>query len=267
MTLPSVEGQVFVAAVAAMLATALAVPTPPPTGVGEARRRWRWGIGPVAGAVGAGLLLAVTSPRVATLLLLAAATVAGGGLLWRGRRRRREAVLVAARVLETCDLLAAELSAGQPPGAALDRAALSWPTLGPVAEAFRVGSEVPTALRELAAGPGARDLRLVAAAWQVAHRTGQGLAEAVERVADGLRSDQASRHVVEGELASARATARMVAGLPVLALTMGSGAGGDPWGFLLGRPAGLACLAGGIGFALVGLWWIEAIARGVDRSS
>lgn len=267
MTVAPVGGVTLLTVVAAVLATSLVVPAPPRAGERRSPGPLRRGVGRVAGAAGAGLLLATTSPRVATLLLLAAATAAGSGVLWRGRRRRLDAVLVSTRVLETCDLLAAELSAGQPPGAALDRAARSWPPLGPVAEAFRVGSDVPTALRGLAERPGARDLRLVAAAWQVAHRTGQGLAEAVERVADGLRDDHASRRVVEGELASARATARVVTGLPVLALTMGSGVGGDPWGFLVGRPAGLVCLAGGIGFALVGLWWIEAIARGVDRSS
>jgi tight adherence protein B len=247
---------------AAVLAVLALVPARPRLAAGEPR--WPpWSraaavVVAVAGALG-------RDPRLLLLAGLAAGVGAGGSLLWRARNRRQAAQAASYRVLETCELLAAELSAGQPPGRALDRAALAWPPLAPVAEAFRVGADVPTAFRRLAAVPGCGDLRLVAAAWQVAHRTGQGLGQAVDAVADGLRGAAASRRVVEGELASARATARLVGGLPVLTLAMGNGAGGDPWRFLFGHPVGLACLAGGLAFGLAGLAWIEAIARDVDR--
>ena len=196
--------------------------------------------------------------------MLGAGATGAGWLLWLRRRERRAAEATSHRVLESCEQLAAELASGQPPGAALSHAAVDWPALDPVAEAFRVGTDVPAALRVVAARPGAGDLRLLAAAWHVAHRTGQGLADAVDRVSQELVAARATTRVVHGELASARATARLVAVLPVVALAMGSGVGGDPVGFLLRTPAGWLCLAVGLTFGLVGLWWIEALARDVD---
>jgi tight adherence protein B len=128
----------------------------------------------------------------------------------------------------------------------------------------RLGGDVSGALREVAQTPGASGLRLLAAAWSVSRRTGGGLGVATRRVAEAVRREQATRSVVAGELASARATARMMAALPIVALLMGSGAGADPWSFLLRTPAGLACLAAGLASGLAGVWWIEQIARRVD---
>jgi len=185
-------------------------------------------------------------------------------LLWQRRATARLAAANASQMAEVCDLLAAELSAGRPPEAALREAAAVWPALVPVSEVARLGGDVSGALREVAQIPGASGLRLLAAAWSVSRRTGGGLGVATRRVAEAVRREQATRRVVAGELASARATARLMAALPIVALLMGSGAGADPWSFLLRTPAGLGCLAAGLASGLAGVWWIEQIARGVD---
>jgi tight adherence protein B len=146
----------------------------------------------------------------------------------------------------------------------LAEAANTWAALRPVADACRLGGDVPGAFHDAASTPGAGGLRLVAAAWTVSQRTGSGLAPATRRVAEAIRREQATRRVVAGELASARATARLVAGLPVVALLMGSGAGADPWSFLLRTPWGWLCLTSGLAVGFAGLWWIEQLARGAD---
>lgn len=200
------------------------------------------------------------------LLALAVLVCAAWGLAVvarRARRRRR----VAARRTEVqgfCEDLAAELAAGLPAGRALESVTGRWPRWSRAATAQRLGGDVPDVMRELAREPGAEDLRLVAAAWQLGRRSGAGLATTLTGVATSIREGQATRRVVQSELASARATARLVAGLPFLTLALGSGAGGSPFGFLLLTPVGLACLATGLVLALAGLAWIEAIAAGVD---
>jgi tight adherence protein B len=220
----------------------------------------------VGGAVVAALCWALAgSPRLLVLALVGAGVVSAGGRLWTARVRERGARLTRARVVELCDALQAELASGQTPALALERAGAEWSPLAPVARTAVAGGDVPAALRDLALEPGAAELRVGAGAWQVAHRTGHGLADDLGRVAEDLRAAEQTRRVVEGELSSARATARLLAALPVAALLMGSGAGADPWRFLAETPVGLACLTGGLACGYAGLAWIEALARDVER--
>ncbi len=192
--------------------------------------------------------------------------VAGAVQLLRHRAgERRAAALQSQAVLELCEEIAGELEVGSSPALALDRAARRWPFIAPAASSQRLGAPVPEALRVLARRPGCGDLMLVAAAWQVSERTGAALARALTAVAAALREDHKVRRVVASELASARATARLMAVLPVLTLAVGSGAG-DPVGFLLGTPVGLGCAAAGLLLAIAGVAWIEAIAASLERT-
>lgn len=213
------------------------------------------------------VVLVAASPKVALFSLVAGGLVIAGARMAGRARDARRAAATGSRVVELCDALQAELAAGQTADRALDRAAVEWAFVGPVARAATSGGAIVGALRVLAAEPGAGALRLVAAAWQVSHRTGHGLADALGRVAEDLRAAEQTRRVVAGELASARATARLLAGLPLVALAMGAGAGAAPWSFLFGHPAGLICLAVGLGLGYAGLAWVDALARDVDRSS
>lgn len=197
------------------------------------------------------------------LLAIAAITAVAAVRRIGAARARAVAERRADQVLLACQSMAAELAAGQPPQHALARAAEDWTELEPVAVAADLGADVPETMREVAHLPGAAQLLGVAAAWQVAHRSGSGLADALRATAVRVGDERATRRLVSGELAAARATAHLMAGLPVLVLLLGSGIGGDPVGFLLDEPVGLGCLATGLLLTWAGLVWLDRIAVSV----
>jgi tight adherence protein B len=217
----------------------------------------------LAGATGT-LLVTVGGRRLALALILLGCTAAALVLL-RQARRSREAERRQGLVVEVCEALVGELRAGQPLVTSLEHCIEVWPDFEPVVAAGRLGADVPSALRRLGAGPGAEGLREVASAWQLSERSGAGLATALAQVAGTARQRQTTRHLVRGELASAQATARLVAVLPFASLAMSAGIGGRPWHFLLATPVGLACLALGAALVFAGLLWIDRIAVTVLR--
>ncbi|MGH3412857.1 MAG: type II secretion system F family protein [Marmoricola sp.] len=214
------------------------------------------------GAAGLGCWVLFDGLRV----VLAVIVLGAAWGAWRVVARARIAQAAeerAGRVLEACDAMAADLAAGQTPLVVLERVAEEWPELGPVAAAARLDADVPASMRGVARHPGAEELRTVAAAWQVAHRSGAGLADALADTADAIRARRRTARTVATELAAARSTARMMALLPVLILALGGGLGVDPWQFLTGTPFGVGCLASGLALAYLGMAWIQRIADGV----
>lgn len=223
-----------------------------------------WAAGLVVGAALAGASVLLDGVRLAVALVVVGG-VAGTLHLRARERRRRAADRTRAAVVEVGEALVGELRAGRDVETALGRAATSWEPFGAVARAAVLGADVPAALRRLSRQPGAEGLRDLAVAWDVAGRTGGRLGDVLTEVVEGGRQVHEDLRTVSTELASARATARLMVLLPVVTLGLAAGTGSAPWRLLVSEPFGVACLAAGTALGLAGLLWIDRIADGVVR--
>ena len=179
----------------------------------------------------------------------------------RWRQWWRRSTTSDTRALEALVALAAELRAGQPPIAALQQAGADiWPQ---ACSAARVGGDVTAALRSDAQRAPA--LTGLAVCWEMAARSGSGMATMVQRIADAARTAQDTRVQLAAQLAGPRATARMLAALPLVGIVIGHLLGADPIAWLLGPPIGMAVLASAAACTAVGWWWIHRIATHVEH--
>jgi Flp pilus assembly protein TadB len=141
------------------------------------------------------------------------AAALGIGWRWRRSHGRRTAAEAARRreVLAGCRSLASLLRAGRAPVAALVAVGTDWPaTFGTAAAAARFDGDILPALRAAARAPGAEGLAVLAAGWTVSVETGAGLADVVDGVVRTLRDREFVRQESAAQLASARATARLL---------------------------------------------------------
>jgi tight adherence protein B len=149
----------------------------------------------------------------------------------------------------------------------LDRAGRAWPTGAPRAlSAARAGDEVVDALNLDAKEPGRGGLRALAVCWQVAEYHGTGLATAVGHITASLRTDEEHRRRLAAELAGPRATARLVALLPLVGIAIGQALDADPLRLLVTTSWGRLALVAGISLEVVGAWWVSRLASDVERS-
>jgi tight adherence protein B len=182
----------------------------------------------------------------------------GWGLLWRARSAQR----TRAALVELADALSAELRAGAAPREALWRAARDQAGFSAVAAAARSPSgDVVSALRDVAALGGGAAAADLATAWVVCESTGGRLAAPVARLAGAWRDEEQVRREVSAALAGPRATAVLLAGLPLAGLAMGASLGADPIGLLRQPSVALFVLAPGLFLEVAGLVWISRITR------
>ncbi|MCH5675125.1 type II secretion system F family protein [Streptomyces gilvus] len=227
-------------------------------------RRMRGRLGAEWWVLAAGLALAVLGASVLPVVAGAAGVplarrVRVAGQARRARESRGNAVIA------LCSALAGEVRAGRQPGEALLRAARDSGGLGDaqaaVLAAARFGGDVPGALSGAARQPGAEGLLGLAACWRVAVDQGAGLAAGLDRLEAALRAERDQRADLRAQLAGARSTALMLAGLPVLGLLLGTALGADPLHVLLHSGAGLGCLLIGGLLEGLGMWWALGIVR------
>lgn len=212
------------------------------------------------------------------VLLVCAACAAGCAVVlgWPGRRRdpasgpgrlrgwwqRSGDLLRPGRpppIAEFLSALAAELSAGQPTGAALLAAVrdLDRAPCPQAVVAVTGGGDVAAALRRDAEARGGYPLRGLAACWEVAERSGAGLSVAVGRLAESVRAATEADAQLRAELAAVRTSAWILAALPGLGLAMGHWIGAQPLTWLLGGWVGRVVAIVGICLQLVGGTWLH----------
>ncbi|MFB6719916.1 type II secretion system F family protein [Kribbella sp. NPDC056345] len=209
--------------------------------------------------VAALVLLTVGPPVFFSTAALAVITT----LAWLQREQhRRQAAATTRRttVIEALDVLAADLAAGRPPIDALGGAATIAPDLHPAHAAAKLGGDVPTALELAAQSPGSEGIRALAATWRVAEESGAAFASLTERLADSLRGDEAIHRQTAAGLAGARASARILAALPLFGIALGYSLGAHPLTFLTATPPGWLCLTGGLTLTALGLQWTARLA-------
>ncbi|MGA3486783.1 type II secretion system F family protein [Micromonosporaceae bacterium DT55] len=218
-------------------------------------------------------LLMRTGRTAPTIDLRAVAAHLRERLLRQPRRSAALAGLVAALVgLLLSGLVAAVAAAAY--GALATRALLSRRAAGEererrrrqlddlcaLAADLRAGLPGTGPFAESGSPPADRLAGLTRSAVRLAERTGAPLAELVERIEADARAADRGAAAAAAQAAGARATAGLLAVLPVGGIALGYTIGADPLHVLLHTPLGAACALGAVLLQLAGLAWTARLS-------
>ncbi|MEU6563983.1 type II secretion system F family protein [Nocardia nova] len=197
----------------------------------------------------------------------AALAVATGVVRSRSRHRERRHDDECRKLLEGLDVVIGELRTGAHPGTAA--AVAAGEIGGPVGNAFavsaaraRLGGSAAIGLRTHKCAV-TTELGRVADAWEVAERHGLALADLLRAARADLAGRRRFGERTTAALAGARASAAVLAGLPLLGIALGQLMGAHPLQVLLGSGIGSFVLPLGTGLIAAGLLWADAITRRV----
>lgn len=212
-------------------------------------------------ALGAAVIYAAGSVTAAL-----AGVVVGAGWFVRCRvadqRRRRAHRRRVDEAAEAVDALAGELAAGAAPAVALARVSRDASVLDRARRAAELDGDVPRALRSQS--PALAPLHDLAAAWQVAERTGAPLVDVLEGIAAHLASERDTRRQIVASLGPARATGHTLAFLPVFGVALGTAMGHAPLTFVTQTFVGVVLLAFGTALACLGVWWMDRLVDAAE---
>jgi len=249
------------AVAAALLAAALLVtPAPPRQRVGLTAPPAKGRL-PVLVLGAAGAVLMLPPAVVLAAAILAATAVARRRRVRRERRRRSDGRTLASAL----ELLVGELRSGAHPVLAFAVAAAECDgevgvCLRGVAARAGLGADVAGGLHAVAAGsPVAGYWDRLAVCWQLAAEQGLGMSALMRAAHRDIVERQRFADRVQAGLAGARATAMILAGLPVLGILLGQLIGAAPVAFLTGGGVGAVMLVIGVTLICLGLLWADRI--------
>lgn len=216
------------------------------------------------------VLTGVAGASVLPATTLIAAAVFAGTVVHRQRRagRRRRAAAEGRALAGALEVLVGDLRSGAHPVRAFESAAAEAAdpvarVLAAVAARARLGADVVCGLREAVAdSPMSAEWERVAIAWRLAAEHGMAISVMMRAAQTDVIERQHFWTRVQASLAGARATAVILAGLPVVGVALGEAIGAAPVPFLTGGGPGGWCLVVGTGLLCIGLCWADRI---IDR--
>lgn len=220
---------------------------------------------PLLGALGVGITVVIGGFAVGVAALMVVALV-----WWRRRRRQRSASAERSRdeLITALTLMIAELSVGSPPARACAAAATEMARAPagstPITSALTVlagRAELGGTVLDASEGhaPTDESWHRIAVAWQTSDRLGLPLADLLGSVRADLAARAAFSDRTRAGLAGPRATATVLAGLPLLGIALGEATGAQPLATLLGGGLGSVLLVIGTGLTAAGVVWSERI--------